>query len=260
MTTAQLETDFVTTVRTALQPYLGKKRVLSPLPPKYEAAARSYILPPQHRNDQIIAFMDLTTFGSGKEGIAFTPTHVFAKELDDRVAISLTSIGAIAKRPGVLRAKLAVRLTDGGSVEIPVGTADEAMVAIVEAIVEARRDPRFVDAVANAGDAAALDGMAELQQELQANMITDEAATAINAAARLLVGKKFRDAIIAYTDIGRRYPERRGVCESQIGAAHYFLGEFQDAVAHYMAAKQLGADSAMMDENINEALDAMAKR
>jgi hypothetical protein len=260
MTTVQLDTDFKALVRDALQPHVSKRRVLAPVTPKYEAAARSHILPAPHANEAIIAFLDLTTFGSGKDGVVFTPTHLFAKEFDDRVAVPLASIRSIAAKPGLMAARLEVELAEGGRAVIPVGTADEAMLAIVEAIIAARQAPSFINATAPAPDASALDGMQARQAELQASMVTDDAGTAINAAARLLVGKKFREAIVAYTSIGKRYPVQRGVCEGQIGAAHFFLGEYENALAHYMAAKQLGEDAAMMDENINEALAAMAKR
>lgn len=85
---------------------------------------------------------------------------------------------------------------------------------------------------------------------------TDQSAK-VNAAARLLLSKKFEEAIVAYEKIAREHPDSRGECESQIGAAHFFLGNFQRAISHYESARANGADSSMMQDNIQEAQQAL---
>ncbi len=85
------------------------------------------------------------------------------------------------------------------------------------------------------------------------------ASAKINEAARLLTGRKFRDAIVAYERIAEEHPEQRALCESQIGAARFFLGEYRLAIAHYRTAQELGADAEMMADNIEEAEAALRK-
>jgi tetratricopeptide (TPR) repeat protein len=104
----------------------------------------------------------------------------------------------------------------------------------------------------------------EEAQRLQAvfldHLTASDDSAAINAAAKLLVGGHYQEAIAAYTRIGEKWPERRDDCESQIGAAHFFLGEYEVAIQHYEEARKLGADPSMMEDNIVEARDAIKKR
>jgi TolA-binding protein len=93
----------------------------------------------------------------------------------------------------------------------------------------------------------------------QPNLTTDDASKAINAAADLMLHKKFAEAIAAYTGVMDRYPDHRGTAESQIGAAHYFLGDFHQAMAFYAAAREHGESASMMDDNIWEAAEALVK-
>jgi TolA-binding protein len=89
---------------------------------------------------------------------------------------------------------------------------------------------------------------------------TNSESDAINAAAGLMLDRKYAEAIIAYQDVIARFPSRRGTAESQIGAAHYFLGDFQKAIEFYVAAREHGEDASMMDDNIWEATEALVKK
>ena len=53
---------------------------------------------------------------------------------------------------------------------------------------------------------------------------------------------------------------QRGDAESQIGAAHYFLGDFHKAIEFYVAARTHGADESMMDDNLWEACEALVNK
>ncbi len=75
-----------------------------------------------------------------------------------------------------------------------------------------------------------------LQEKLLDGATTGGVSGKINAAARLLVGVSYEQAISAYTAIMTEHPEQRGTCEGQIGAAHYLLGQFEQAITYYEAA------------------------
>lgn len=99
----------------------------------------------------------------------------------------------------------------------------------------------------------------DLQETLLAVLHTDEISEKVNAAARLLLSRDYEGSIRAYQAIAVQHPERRGDCEGQIGAAHYFLGDYEAALSHYESARDHGADPDMMQDNIDEARQALSK-
>jgi tetratricopeptide (TPR) repeat protein len=99
-----------------------------------------------------------------------------------------------------------------------------------------------------------------LQGAVLQHLDGDDQTSAINGAAKLLVGGHYPQAIEAYTAIGAKWPDERATCEGQIGAARFFLGEFEQAIKHYEEARRLGADPAMMEDNIVEARDALKQK
>jgi tetratricopeptide (TPR) repeat protein len=102
-----------------------------------------------------------------------------------------------------------------------------------------------------------LDAARSLQEKLLARMEPNEVEAKANAAARKLLNRDFKGAIAAYEAIAAEHPERRGQCEGQIGACHYFLSDYEEALRWYRSAKDHGADEAMMDDNIAEAEEAL---
>jgi hypothetical protein len=80
---------------------------------------------------------------------------------------------------------------------------------------------------------------------------------AINAAAALLLDKRYEEAIAAYRAVAEAYPEERGTAFSQIGAACYFLGRYAEAIQWYEQAAANGASPEQMRENIEEARAAL---
>ena len=104
-----------------------------------------------------------------------------------------------------------------------------------------------------------LEEAAQVQAELMPNLKTDAVGAKINAAAKLLTSRRFDDCIAAYQAIAAQHPEEQGTCHGQIGACYFFKGEYSTAIQHYSAAKKLGADPEMMDDNIQEAQEELAK-
>ncbi|EYF02608.1 tetratricopeptide repeat protein [Chondromyces apiculatus] len=97
----------------------------------------------------------------------------------------------------------------------------------------------------------------QLQHEWQAVLHTNDVHAKINAAARLMTARQYEPCIQMYQQIAQQHPEQSGTCHSQVGAAYYFLGHYDRAIAHYQWAKQQGADPRMMDDNILEAQQAL---
>ena len=89
---------------------------------------------------------------------------------------------------------------------------------------------------------------------------TDEESDASNIASGLMLDRKYLECIAAYEAFAAKYPERRGDADSQIGAAHYFLGDFHKAIEFYVSARTNGADESMMDDNLWEACEALVKK
>ncbi len=107
-----------------------------------------------------------------------------------------------------------------------------------------------------------LEEAAALQREAMARIDDSDLPVSqkINAAARLLVGGAFREAIAAYEEIMRLHPETTADCEGQIGAAYFFLKDYETAIDYYERALANGADPSMMRDNIEEAEQAIAER
>lgn len=88
----------------------------------------------------------------------------------------------------------------------------------------------------------------------------DNETAEANHASGLMLDRKYAECIAAYEALAAKYPERRGDADSQIGAAHYFLGDFHKAIEFYVSARKNGADESMMDDNLWEACEALVKK
>lgn len=86
----------------------------------------------------------------------------------------------------------------------------------------------------------------------------DENSLMRQASSALTKGE-FEKSIELYQKLANDYPEKKGLYLSQVGAAHYFLGDFTKAIEYYIKARDIGADSNMIDDNIWEACEAVYK-
>lgn len=86
--------------------------------------------------------------------------------------------------------------------------------------------------------------------------VNDENAL-MRQAAKSMSSRNFGDAIDSYTKLAELYPAKKGLYESQIGAAFFFLGNYTKALEYYVSALKNGADKNMMDDNIWEASEEL---
>ena len=99
----------------------------------------------------------------------------------------------------------------------------------------------------------------EMQQQILSVMNSSDFGVKISAASRLLLGGAHQEAIAAYEQIASAHPDRIGICQIGIGAAHYFLGNYEIAIDFYERALANGEDPTTIDDNIEEARQAIAK-
>jgi tetratricopeptide (TPR) repeat protein len=119
----------------------------------------------------------------------------------------------------------------------------------------------FVSDNIEASNAMSLDEAEILHQRFNEQMVqSDDLQSKSNFAASLMMSGQFDLCIKAYQKIADQYPERLGMCEAQIGAALYFLGHYEEAIRYYKQALGHGADADMMQDNIEEAEEAIANR
>ncbi|KOY86187.1 hypothetical protein AD998_08520 [bacterium 336/3] len=99
----------------------------------------------------------------------------------------------------------------------------------------------------------------KMREAFLAVMTQDDEDKAFNAASGLMLKGAFNETIEAYQELAQKYPNRKGDCESQIGAAYHFLKKYDKAIEYYISAEKNGADQSMMDDNIWEACFAAYK-
>jgi len=100
----------------------------------------------------------------------------------------------------------------------------------------------------------------QLREKFLASANQDSESQAFNQASGLMLQKAFKESIVAYQVLAEKYPERKATCESQIGAGYYFLNDYDQAIEYYVAARDHGEDTSMMDDNIWEACETAYKK
>jgi tetratricopeptide (TPR) repeat protein len=78
-------------------------------------------------------------------------------------------------------------------------------------------------------------------------------------ATSCMTSGKFQESIDLYQQLATAYPARKDTYLSQIGAGHYFLGDYMQAIDYYVQARDLGSNASMMDDNIWEACETIYK-
>jgi tetratricopeptide (TPR) repeat protein len=99
-----------------------------------------------------------------------------------------------------------------------------------------------------------------LQTDLLKQLELGNSAKAINAAATMMMKKMYNEAIAAYQHIAEKFPKEKGTAHGQIGAAHFFKGDYEKAIEYYVSARSNGEHAGMMDDNIWEACETLYKQ
>lgn len=81
---------------------------------------------------------------------------------------------------------------------------------------------------------------------------------ALIRAAELMAAQRYQESGAAYEAIVATEPQHAAMAASQVGVAHFFLGNYALAIQWYEHAGQLGCDAQMIRENIEEATAMLA--
>lgn len=100
----------------------------------------------------------------------------------------------------------------------------------------------------------------ENERFISKNPAVSEEDAMMRNAASLMTSGRFKESLDAYLLIAEKFPEKKGLYQSQVGANYYFLGEFEKAIEYYVEARGNGMDASMIDDNIWEALEALYGR
>lgn len=106
----------------------------------------------------------------------------------------------------------------------------------------------------------ASDTLIEIRDHILAIVSTDDESTAFNAASGLMLKGQYQAAVETYGRLAEKFPNEKGTCESQIGAGKFFLGQYEEAIAHYLKAIDFGMEKDLMDDNIWEVCETLYKK
>lgn len=106
-----------------------------------------------------------------------------------------------------------------------------------------------------------MEEMEEVQLFLKDKMDEDEYNSDFNQACRLIPQRQYTEAIMLFESIREHSTDayEKGSCENLIGACHFFLGDFEKALAFYSQSFHSGYDKEVNDYNIWEACEELMK-
>lgn len=99
----------------------------------------------------------------------------------------------------------------------------------------------------------------QIQLSLKDQMDSETYHSVFNRACRLIPKKQYLEAIVLFESIRENSTDayEKGSCESQIGACHFFLGDFEKALDFYTQSFHSGYDKRVNDYNIWEACEKL---
>jgi len=168
----------------------------------------------------------------------------------DAVAIRLADLAGAVDRAAFVLGELR-----------PLPLPPEALTSAMPPSVDVSRQP---DGKAQVHGMISPDGLSQeaalaIHEQAVAAMDTSAPISQkLNAASKLMLTGAYEEAAHAFREIADAHPEARGDCFGNIGAAHYFVGRYREAIDWYQAAIQNGADPTMMQDNIVEAQQALS--
>jgi len=106
-----------------------------------------------------------------------------------------------------------------------------------------------------------MEEMEAVQEFLEEKMDPDEYNSSFNKACRLIPQRQYTEAITMFESIRGNSADayEKGSCENQIGACHFFLGDFEKALEFYIKSFHSGYDKRVIDYNIWEACEELMK-
>lgn len=96
------------------------------------------------------------------------------------------------------------------------------------------------------------------QDHVLSQLAQDDVHAKLNTASALMLSGEFDLSIQVFHAIARDHHEQRWTCLNSIGACYYFLGQYTRAIEHYELAAAAGAPADIIQENIDEAREALA--
>ncbi len=102
----------------------------------------------------------------------------------------------------------------------------------------------------------------KMNQEFIANnpQAKDSEDALMRQASSAMTSGNFSNALALYTQMANEFPAKKGLYLSQVGAAHYFLEDYEAAIEAYVDARNNGMDESMIDDNIWEACETIYKK
>jgi hypothetical protein len=122
-------------IRDVIAKRAGKRIHLAPFAAKVDTNVREHVMPAAKRAEPIVAIVDLTVFGSAKDAVVVTPTHLYAKELDDRAEVELASVRRIVSKAGAFGGSMRIEVAGLGEIKLPVGGEGDVVHELLEAII-----------------------------------------------------------------------------------------------------------------------------
>lgn len=100
------------------------------------------------------------------------------------------------------------------------------------------------------------EGNAINQSYIENNPVPENDENALlRQGSSLLTSRDFQGSIQVFQQMVEKFPAKKGLYLSQIGANYYFMGEYQMAIDYYVKGLEAGGDRSMMDDNIWEATE-----
>ncbi|MEZ4370085.1 MAG: hypothetical protein R3B07_04640 [Polyangiaceae bacterium] len=130
---AAAQLDYLQCVRASLTGHLGKRVWIDGIPAAQHSNLYQHVLPPELGQMPLLGAVDLTTFGSAKDAVVVTPTHLVSKEFEERQAVYLS---AIRRELEDTFSGIVVEVAERGAVKIPYGVEPEAVRALVRGIIQ----------------------------------------------------------------------------------------------------------------------------
>ena len=129
--------DFSEVLRAAGAPFESATMQLAPIDPKIEANVRAHVLPPHRAEAPLVAVLDLTALGSGKDAVALTPDALYSKEFDETCGFAFEELQAAHPPKGLMGKTVRAQL-QSRAVKVPCGGDGDALHAMLSAVLQAR--------------------------------------------------------------------------------------------------------------------------